>query len=172
MLKVSVDLLLADSNVAGYLDSRRDETMAQICYDAEVAVTKILTEYSHYSGLSLTGQDEYGNMHLCPHGVRKLGFYMTCLASVDLWPLRFYDDSSSVEETLETLAAVSKSKPPPKCSKTNCRACKVDMAKGLMRVVEKHKELKGVCLGCIKEGSYSRNAFRKSCSKHGLKMGD
>ena len=57
-----------------------------------------------------------------------------------------------------------------KCSKTNC---KVDMAKDLMRVVEKHKkELKGVCLGCIKGANYNRNAFRKSSSKHGLKTGD
>jgi hypothetical protein len=155
---VSVNPLLADSNVPVFLDSHRNKTMAQICHDAEMKVANIYIERLFYEDFSLTGRDQYSKMHLCSQAIRKLGFYMTCLASVELWPLQFHSGSLSVEET------------PPKC---NCNACEVDMTKDLTRVVEKHKkELKGVCLGCIKEGSYSRNAFRKSCSKHGLRMGD
>lgn len=42
-----------------------------------------------------------------------------------------------------------------------------------MKVVEKHKkELAGLCLGCIKEGNYSRDAFWESCLEHGLDVGE
>jgi len=45
-----VNLLLADSDMVGCLDSGRNNHMAAICCDAEMAVAGILNKATYYPG--------------------------------------------------------------------------------------------------------------------------
>jgi hypothetical protein len=54
-------LLLADSDIVGCLDSGRNDPIAAICCDAEMAVTGILNKATSYPGFPLTGLDEQGD---------------------------------------------------------------------------------------------------------------
>ena len=47
---MSVNLLLADSNMVGCLDSGRNDPMVAICCDAEMAVAGILNKATYYPG--------------------------------------------------------------------------------------------------------------------------
>jgi len=121
-LKMSVDLLLADYDMVGRLDSGRNDTIAAICCDAEMAVTGIPSKATSHARFSLTGLDEHGDKNcLCHQAVRKIGFYMGRLGSVGPWPVRDYDGIPSVGETLETLDTVSREIPPKSCDNLSAR---------------------------------------------------
>lgn len=118
---MSVNLLLADSDMVDCPDSGRNDPMAAICCDAEMAVAGILNKATSYPGFLLTGLDEQGDKKcFCHQVVRKIGFYMGCLGSVGLWPVRDYG-MPSVEETLETLDTVSWENPPKSATNLNTR---------------------------------------------------
>jgi len=58
---MSVNLILADSDIVGCLDSGRNDPVAAICCDAEMAVAGILNKATPYPRFSLTGLDKQGN---------------------------------------------------------------------------------------------------------------
>jgi hypothetical protein len=119
---MSVDLLLADYDMVGHLDSGRNDTIAAICCDAEMAVAGIPSKAMSHPGFSLTGLDEQGDKNcLCHQAVRKIGFYTGCFGSVGPWPGRDYDGIPSVEETLEILDTVSRENLPKSCDNLNAR---------------------------------------------------
>jgi hypothetical protein len=157
---------LTDHQGTDCLEQYRNTMIESITYNADTAIAEALTKASSSStSLTFTGLDDNGaRKRACANAVRKVGFFMGCLKSVELWPLR--NDRRalpSVKEILETLTAVSRAKPPAKCSKIQCEACSYDIAHKLKEVADIHKKkLTGLCLGCIREAKYSSDSFRKS----------
>lgn len=137
------------------LEQYRNTMIESITYNAETAIAEALTKVSSSStSLTFTGLDNNGaRKRSCANTVQKVGFFMGCLKSVELWPLRNdHCALPSVKEILETLTAVSRAKPLANCSKIQCEACSYDIARKLKEVAGiRERRLAGLCLGFIRE---------------------
>jgi hypothetical protein len=139
--------------------------MEQIFKGAEDAVAAIFSSDSQGS-VSLTASNG-DRPSYCKPSLHKFALYMSCLASVGLWPWRAdLAEDPSVEETLEQLAEVAREQCPGKCGARlrTCGSCSVDIGVNLARVVEKHKKaLTSLCLKCVQNGNCTDEAFRTAC---------
>lgn len=87
------------------------------------------------------------------------------------------DIENVVEDMLNKIALLGREDEHRRCTRADysvlagCTACRSPLGKQLAKMVEsRRKLLAGLCLGCVKDGNYSRDAYRKTCSKHGLQM--
>jgi hypothetical protein len=157
------------------LQLKRQTVMVEICQNAVDTVAAIF-EYQSVGTVSLTAKGNGRRPMFCKPSLHKFAVYMGCLASVGLWPWRGdFTEDPSIEETLEQLAEVSRESRPGKCGARGyaCGSCNLDVGVKLAEVVQKHKKnLTGLYLRCVKKRDYTDEAFRKTCPKHGLKMGE
>ena len=167
------------------MEDKRANTITDICYKAGQKINSIFSTSSFSMTIQYqlpTPPEQSQVPHkFCKQAVLKCGFYMGCMSTMHFWPIPLvaedghsghFEEDRSVEEVLEGMTRISREAPPHKCRKSACSPCMVNVGGQLTTLIRKHKsELTGLCLGCIKKGNYSDEAFRNNCQDHGLQMG-